>query len=140
MGLYIKGMKMPKNCDECLFKHLSTTGENIVCDLDISTVSWEIRPFDCPLAPVPDHGDLIDQDALKAKGTDIRDTWVDYDGREDTVRGFSLDMIDNTPTIIPTDTVLENEIHIIDTKGKSNYDPKRRFVISSPTIITEEKE
>ena len=64
MGVYIRGMEMPKNCGECLFKHLSPTGESIVCDLDLSTVSWESRPFDCPLVPVPPHGRLIDADAL----------------------------------------------------------------------------
>lgn len=36
---------------------------------------------------------------------------------------------DFSPTIIPAEIISENEIKIIDTKGKSNYDPKRRFVI-----------
>ena len=58
---------------------------------------------------IPPHGRLIDADALKTKGTDIRDTWVDYDGREDTVRGFSLDMLDHAPTIIPADPAKEGE-------------------------------
>ena len=51
--ILIKNMGMPKNCGECLFKHLSPTGESIVCELDLSTVSWESRPFDCPLIEVP---------------------------------------------------------------------------------------
>ncbi len=63
--ILIKGMEMPKNCGECLFKHLSPTGESIVCELDLSTVPWESRPFDCPLIEVPKHGRLIDADALR---------------------------------------------------------------------------
>lgn len=63
MGVYIN-MEMPQNCGECLFKHLSPTGESLVCDISLSTVSWNERPFDCPLVHVPPHGDLINRDAL----------------------------------------------------------------------------
>ena len=38
-------------------------------------------------------------------------------------------MVKSAPTIIPAETTSENEIKIIDTKGKPNYDPKHRFVI-----------
>lgn len=45
MGVYIKGMEMPKNCLECPL---------VVC-LNVKS--------DCPLVPVPPHGDLIDRKA-----------------------------------------------------------------------------
>ena len=58
MGVYIKGMEMPKSCGNCFF--------DTHCD------KWRLRnwgappPDDCPLVPVPPHGDLIDRDALRA--------------------------------------------------------------------------
>lgn len=64
-GVYIKGMKMPKSCDEC-----PCFSEYDACDV---TGSWKFadefckgkeRLPDCPLVPVPDHGRLIDADAL----------------------------------------------------------------------------
>ena len=64
MSVYIKGMEMPQNCGECLLAKLSPTGESLICNYMLSRVSWEERPFDCPLVPVPPHGRLIDADAL----------------------------------------------------------------------------
>ena len=64
MSILINGMKMPENCGECLLAKLSPTGESLVCNLDLSTVSWEERPFTCLLTELPPHGRLIDADAL----------------------------------------------------------------------------
>ena len=64
MSVLVKNMEMPISCADCLFKTLSPTGESIVCDIILSTVPWEDRPFDCPLIEVPPHGRLIDADAL----------------------------------------------------------------------------
>ncbi len=53
MGVYIKGMEMPTSCARCC--------------LDGFCKHWDIVPYrheDCPLLPVPDHGRLIDADAL----------------------------------------------------------------------------
>lgn len=66
MGVYIKGMEMPTRCGECLLAKLSPTGESLICGYMLSRVSWDERPFDCPLVPVPQHGRLIDADALIA--------------------------------------------------------------------------
>lgn len=60
MGVYIKGMEMPKSCGNCFF--------DTHCD------NWRLRnwgappPEDCPLVPVPPHGDLIDRDAYQYSG------------------------------------------------------------------------
>lgn len=62
--ILIKRMEMPTNCGECLFAILSPTGESLICNYMLSRVSWEERPFDCPLVPVPKHGRLIDADDL----------------------------------------------------------------------------
>ena len=61
-GVLIKGMKMPSGCMDC---KLLTGGEGCA----ILGSGWYEeregwRRDDCPLVPVPDHGRLIDADAL----------------------------------------------------------------------------
>ena len=87
MGVYIKGMEMPKNCGECLLAKLSPTGESLICNYMLSRVSWKERPFDCPLIPVPEHGRLIDADAL-IRGNGIKEIPEYYE------------VVCNAPTII----------------------------------------
>lgn len=72
-GIYIPGMEMPKSCIECRF-----CGEDAMCDVlgedlfdylqnqatYVEYLPDEWKNADCPLLPVPEHGDLIDRDAL----------------------------------------------------------------------------
>ena len=95
MGIYIKGMGMPINCNCCVFSRLSPTGESLKCCIDYSTVPWDEKPFDCPLIPVPDHGRLIDADKLKQE--------LQTAGIVGTYGTQVLLKIDNAPTIIPAD-------------------------------------
>jgi len=92
MSILIKGMKMPRKCGECLLAKLSPTGESLVCDLDLSTVSWEERPFTCLLTELPPHGRLIDADALEPDTS-----WSEY---YDDYIGCSVAQIRNAPTIV----------------------------------------
>jgi len=64
MGIYLPNMEMPTKCSECLFAKLSPTGESLICNYMLSIVSWDERPFDCPLIEVPPHGRLIDEEAV----------------------------------------------------------------------------
>ena len=69
MSVYIN-MEMPSGCDDCYF-----CGEMGICSVLVATHinsgvvdeyrynEFERPPF-CPLVPVPDHGRLIDADAL----------------------------------------------------------------------------
>lgn len=67
-GIYIPGMEMPTNCYKCLFKQRS--GMNIICAVtneqfsvaDVNILYYRLD--DCPLIPVPDHGQ---QDGLYPK-------------------------------------------------------------------------
>ena len=59
MGVYIKGMEMPKNCEECAIKSWDT--EDYVCPFSGVSTLCISRQADCPLVPVPPHGDLIDK-------------------------------------------------------------------------------
>lgn len=67
MSVLIKGMEMPKNCHECRLYE----GDIYYCsaadkEIDILDSSEGKCQF-CPLVPVPQHGRLIDADALRAK-------------------------------------------------------------------------
>lgn len=61
MGIYIKGIDMPKNCADCL---LEDTYDGYNCRIVEKSANWglEGRPSWCPLVPVPPHGRLIDAD------------------------------------------------------------------------------
>ena len=101
MSVYIKGMEMPQGCDDCYF-----CGEMGICSVLVAThinsgvvgeyrySEFERPPF-CPLIPVPDHGRLVDADALKKECQENAKRgiglWVDY-------MDVSL-----APTIIPSD-------------------------------------
>ena len=51
MGVYIKGMEMPKSCCECAIK--SWNGEDDVCPFSGVSALGIGRQDDCPLVPVP---------------------------------------------------------------------------------------
>lgn len=66
MGVYIKGIEMPKSCLNCF---LSRSGCRAVLKrmraMEAGTwIPANYRHDDCPLVPVPPHGRLIDADAL----------------------------------------------------------------------------
>ena len=98
MSILIKGMNMPKGCDEC------TCNSGIYCNaMPIAFCGYtedEDRPEWCPLVEVPPHGRLIDADALKEEGADIHMDYVCDGYVEDTTWGYSDDLLDSQPTII----------------------------------------
>ena len=92
MNVLIKGlhMPMPDRCWDCRFMDLQT-GK---CYADGSVrgmANGYIRPADCPLLPIPDHGDLIDMDALVIKG-----------GRANG-KMFLAELLKNMPVVIPAE-------------------------------------
>ena len=97
MGVYVKGLKMPKSCSDCLFFVDGLYDANdepcSACLAKEDNSPWgcgyeEIDGIDhmatrmdyCPLAEVPGpHGRLIDADALDYKlGASDRDIYVKY--------------------------------------------------------------
>jgi len=68
MGVYIKGMKIPKTCEDCLLCNQYETVTMIACGCLVNMRTRELgcvtRPDWCPIMEVPDHGRLIDADAL----------------------------------------------------------------------------
>ena len=69
MSILIRGMKMPKNCDECFFVGY---GYPDWCSLPFipgdadALIDISVRPDWCPLVELPEkHGRLIDGDMFK---------------------------------------------------------------------------
>ena len=99
MGIYIKGMEMPKNCDECRFVDSEFIYCHAMTHYDTSGTYYtgvfeEKRADFCPLIEVPTpHGRLIDADEL-LKTFRVMGIWGDA-----RVRGF----INAIPTIIESE-------------------------------------
>ena len=111
-GLYLPGMEMPSCCDKCIYSGWSNFYQMYICTARWRAHKNEALLFDkkhtnsvatmrsgradnCPLIPVPDHGRLIDADAIlneKGIGTQIAG-WG---------KMFHETVIEYAPTIIPT--------------------------------------
>ena len=98
MGVYID-MEMPKNCQEC---PLEQPYDGYNCAINEKSYSWGLsgRPSDCPLIPVPPHGDLIDKDATMNAILEERG--------EDTACWFAC-IVNDMPVVIPSDKAEEGE-------------------------------
>lgn len=94
MSVLIKGMKMPQYCAHCELFHdegfCTATGTHV-------NMWGQKRNADCPLIELPDHGDLIDRDALmKHKGSAY-----DIDGHE--LYAVGTGTILRMPVVIPAE-------------------------------------
>lgn len=89
-GIFIPGMEMPTRCYNC----------KIDCGL-VSHIDRNIHPFwrseDCPLVPVPEHGDLIDYDFC------MENYELLHDDDGNPVYAVKMRDINRAPTIIPAD-------------------------------------
>ena len=95
MGVYIKGMEMPKNGYDC---PMCKDGMCIIPGKDSDGICLsfgpyeEKRPNDCPLIEVPEpHGRLIDADALMKRMWDETDCMI----------SVPATFVRDAPTIIP---------------------------------------
>lgn len=92
MSILIKGVKPPKNCDEC--------GWVFDCAHSESIDGYKMlggRPWSCPIVELPSHGRLIDGDIAEV----ILFRPSDAEGK-DFVDGilYATDFISKMPTII----------------------------------------
>lgn len=106
MGIYIKGMEMPKDCMECpLETDYGTCGYYSLYVEAGHESDCEKRRDDCPLIELPPHGRLIDADALRY----LYEPW-----ENEKELGIDIDKcvvnmavvranIDDAPTIIPAE-------------------------------------
>lgn len=93
MGIYITGMEMPEFGEKIIV--LTSSGY-------VENVSGQVIEG-VEAVPVPSHGRLIDADALEEDGADIHEDVVYCGYVEDSIWGFSHEMIENAPTIIPAE-------------------------------------
>ena len=121
MSVLIKGLKMPKNCNECPLHFYE--GQGICCCRALPAIDdgeilkpWKNKRKDCPLVPVPLHGRLGDLDALVHDlDDDIENDQrvldeMDFVGKERERVQFDKDCKQNclwylssAPTVIPAD-------------------------------------
>lgn len=111
-GIYIPNMEMPK-CKDCFWAF----GYKFKCSCSSEQANHDTgtRPDDCPLIPVPDHGRLIDADALRAsikESIDECHKWVDEVSEGEMYARVSQALgtfvecslrVKAAPTIIPAD-------------------------------------
>ena len=95
-GIYIPGMEMPKSCDVCRFAidgFCYASGK-----VNVSAVEDRQVTNYCPLIPVPEHGRLIDADAMTKCLADL------LRFPSNLVNGqWIVNTIREQPTIIPAD-------------------------------------
>ena len=98
MSVLIKGLKLPKSCGECIFDVWGA------CLINLNTEPKNKLTHSCPLIELPDHGNLIDIDALKKSLIDEGET-IGIDGF--SIDGLSTDdvcyAIENAPVVIPAE-------------------------------------
>ena len=124
MSILIKGMEMPKCCNDCRFAWIDT-GHHWYCEankpwgLDITDHVMSKHP-DCPLIEVPKHGRLIDADALMLIIKDYIDEYSDVD-----TEGYhnlkwcamkeSEMAIEDAPTVIPARDINVRNKSVVET-------------------------
>lgn len=86
MSVYIKGMEKPSDCVNCIFCY----DDECLMHKPNEYRSWPEEYKNCPLVPVPEHGRLIDADALMEN--------AQYKGTHDIVTAWDIVA---APTIIP---------------------------------------
>ena len=95
MSVLIKGAKPPSGCRWCYFNEDSKCALIVGCDFDDTNGTQ--RRKDCPLVELPDHGDLIDRDALMAR----KGSAYDIDGHE--LYAVGTGTILRMPAVIPAE-------------------------------------
>ena len=65
-GIYIKGMEMPKRCEDCFCYRHNAQYDYAYCNISSVNVrgNGNARLNNCPLVAVPDHGGLVDANRL----------------------------------------------------------------------------
>ena len=104
MGIYIKGMEMPKDCPVCPLAYWNAGGGFTGCTITCRYFSEELMetnspPDFCPLIPVPDHWDLVDRSPLEVlswKKDEVEDSF-------DAGVMFVCDKLDALPVVIPAE-------------------------------------
>lgn len=105
MSILIHG-KMPKD-GECVVVFAGGVVQKYKAG-GIAFFEYQSRTEETVAVQLPPHGRLIDADALENEGADVHQD-IEYCGYvEDTIYGFSQEMIENAPTILPAEGGVDN--------------------------------
>ena len=121
-GIYIRDMKMPVNCYHCSLMCYDPDKEYFdsmrtgayICVLTGKLIDNTKLDNDCPLIPVPSHGDLIDCDAYRDEFVNGVYALCNDDSNNDRANAI-IDLYDSAPTLIPADeSDMDSFIHIFE--------------------------
>ena len=100
MGVYVKGMEMPKNgCDHCFLRTGNYCGRVEKDEAVVEYARKNERHSDCPLVSVPPHGRCVDADKLMQEmRLFIKENMLSRDDAREL-----LETIKDAPTIIPAE-------------------------------------
>lgn len=109
-GIYIPGMEMPTSCAFCRFcDGLADTLKGTCAFCMVDGKYREARKNDdCPLVPVPDHGDLIERQAVLNTFSIHMNRTLHFVTIRDTI-----------PTIIPADHIGDATKMVSDKEGET---------------------
>lgn len=102
MSVLVEGMEMPIKCARCKLEK-SDPKEGYYCSLLPAMKDWtthtreKCRLPDCPIIPVPPHGDLIDRDAERLNNEIFK--FRAFKSRSDI-----KEMLDAAPVVIPAES------------------------------------
>lgn len=110
MSVYIPGIEMPTSCSECAFCGYYGNGEHM-CDIIQKAVEYESakmsRLDDCPLVPVPEHGELIERepilDVMRKERDRISETYGPNDEYVNCLNKYAISIVTSAKTIIPAE-------------------------------------
>lgn len=95
MSILIKGIEMPKSCEDCHLESFCSLWVEArrICKWSPDNREAFIRHPNCPLVPVPPHGRLIDADAMKTR----------IEGSDYHTIAVVKQWVDDQPTVIESD-------------------------------------
>lgn len=89
MSVYIPGLEKPSDCENCIFCY----DDECLMHKPNEYRSWPEEYKNCPLVPVPEHGDLIDKQYAYQNTMTLGEH----------TRKIVLKQIDVLPVVIPAD-------------------------------------
>lgn len=106
MGVYIKGMEMPKSCGECNDRHIYDLMWKLGLCQDSDTDDYSgcvcVGRANCPLDELPPHGDLIERVPTITKIQKIEEEPQYQHEGEDWINGLiqAEEIVRYAPTVL----------------------------------------
>ena len=106
MSILIKNKEMPKNCNQCVYRHL-TMKEGNFCTAIHERINYRDEKLPhCPIIEIKPHGDLIDRDAFRKE----MDRHYPFDketqsrhGEADIAKSVIIRMLAEAEVIVPAE-------------------------------------